>query len=245
MRAALLPIAASLLGCTFGLGETPRTVPPGKVSGALGASMAFNQNDSARGGVGLHNFAPQLGPLRIGVAKRVDVGIATLYGTGGRTDVKVALTRPTLPWALAVRAGGGYAADLGFIERNIVVAYGGAIASLSFGDVEPYGAVTFVNHWIYGSHTQPPPPGQTAAPRAGYGDGILQLVIGLRGYLSASTSVAIEYGRWQPAQDDPGDGYAFVANDIVSLLMCVGCWSRRNALAALGIDDKGNPLERH
>lgn len=239
MRAfATLLLATGMLGCNFALGETPRTIPPGTVSGAFGTSLAFNQNDQQRGGPGLHNLAPQLGPLRVGVARRVDVGFASLYGVGLRADVKVALTRPTLPWALAGRAGGGYASD--FSSRTAVLAFAGMLASYSLGAFEPYAAVTFANHWIYGSPTTTPPPGERNAPRAGYGDGILQLAVGLRAYVSDKASVSLEYGRWQPMQDDPGDGYGFVANDIVSLTACFGCWSRKLALAAVGVTEDGH-----
>ncbi|GEM_PF-4833008 len=157
-----------------------------------------------------------------------------------RADVKAALTRPTLPWALAERVGGGGAAHLA--GRYLAVAFAGPIASSSIGPVEPYAAVTFMNHWVYGSPVTISPLGSINAPRTGYGDGILQLVMGIRGYVSNGCSVAVEYGRWQPMQDDPGDGYSFVANNIVSLMVCIGCWSRKAALAAMGVSEDGHTI---
>lgn len=241
MRRAAALVFASTLGCSFGLGETPRTLPRGKLSGAVGTSAVFNENDSQRGGPGLHNLAPQLGPIRVGLAPHVDVGVATLYGLGARADVKVLLTRPTLSWALAARAGAGYAVEQDV--RKVGVAFAGLIASYAIGIFEPYGAVTFTNHWIYGNATLPPA-GSVNAPRAGYGDGILQVVLGARVYVSEMGSASLEYGRWQPMQNDPGDGYAFVANDVCSLTVCVGCWSRRLALAAVGVTEDGHTIQR-
>lgn len=242
MRKVATLAFASTLGCSFGLGETPRTLPRGHVSGAFGTSVVLNENDAQRGGPGLQNLAPQLGPIRVGLAPRVDVGVATLYGYGGRADVKVLLTRPTLPWALAVRAGAGYAAELE--GRKAGVAFAGVIASEAIGIFEPYAAVTFTNHWIFGSPVTIPPAGSINAPRAGYGDGLLQMVLGIRAYMSEMASLSLEVGRWQPMQDDPGDGYAFVANNIGSLTVCVGCWSRRLSLAAVGVTEDGHLLQR-
>ncbi len=239
---AILVLVVGTTRCSLGLGETPRTLPPGKLSGTVGMALVLNENDSARGSVGLQNFAPQLGPIRVGIAPRVDVGIASLYGLGARADAKVALTRPTLKWALAVRAGGGYAADLG--GRRAALAFAGVIASYSAGAFEPYAAVTFANHWIYGSPVNIPPPGGRNAPRAGYGDGLLQLVAGVRVYVANEGSVSLEYGRWQPMQDDPGDGYSFVANNIGSVIVCFGCWSRRASLAAVGVTEDGYVIKR-
>ncbi len=196
----------------------------------MGTSMVFNANDATRG-LGPHSVAPQIGPVRIGVGERVDVGITSFFGFGLRADVKVMLSRATLPFAIAVRAGAGAAWNTD--SRSIAAAYAGGIASYTFGVVEPFVAVTFMNHWIFGSPapTDPLPAGQTYAPRAGYGDGLLQLALGVRIFASARTSVAFEYARWEPVQNDPGDGYSFIENDILSFTVCVGCPSRSRALA--------------
>jgi len=237
MRASLAAACALVMGCSYGLGETPRTLPKGHVSGNTGMSMVFNRSDAERGGVGLHNLAPQLGPLRVGVAPHVDVGLATLFGLGFRADVKVSPTRPTLPFAFAVRAGGGAAGDTS--SRNLAMAFAGVLASYTFGVVEPYLGATFSNHWIYYGQAALPPgslaPGERYASRQGYGDGLVELTVGLRVSVSTWGSVSFEYSRWQPAQDDPGDFYRFVANDIASLGLCVGCWTRADALAAAGV----------
>lgn len=235
MRAYLVAACALVMGCSYGLGETPRTLPKGHLSGNTGMSMVFNRSDAERGGVGLHNLAPQLGPLRVGVAPHVDVGVATLFGLGLRADVKVSPTRPTLPFAFAVRAGGGGAYDT---SGSLAMAFAGVLASYTFGGVEPYLGATFANHWIYGRPTPDPGslgPGERFATRQGYGDGLVELTVGLRVSVSTWGSVSFEYSRWQPAQDDPGDFYRFVPNDIASLGLCVGCWTRADALAAAGV----------
>ncbi|HEX7600935.1 MAG TPA: hypothetical protein VF316_04990 [Polyangiaceae bacterium] len=236
MRASLVAGCVLVMGCSYGLGETPRTLPKGHVSGNTGISMVFNGSDAQRGGVGTHNLAPQLGPVRFGVAPHVDVGVATLFGLGLRADVKVSPTRPTLPFAFAVRAGGGAAVDTS--NRSLAMAFAGVLASYTFGGVEPYVGATFANHWIYGQPAPDPAslaPGERYATRQGYGDGIVELTVGLRVSVSTWGSVSFEYSRWQPAQDDPGDFYRFVANDIASLGLCVGCWTRADALAAAGV----------
>ena len=217
-------LAALLGGCAYGMHESARTMAPGRVSGGGAISFVTNTNTAARGGVGASNFGVDLGMARVGLARRVDVGVGFLYGLGGRADVKVSPLPEAWRFALALRLGGGGAA----IPDNVVMAYVGAIASYDFAfGLTPYLGCTFADHWIYGIDRDPPPPGQTLVRRAGYGDGLLQSALGVRVFTdrkaAVPVSVSLEYGLWVPLQDDPGDGFSFIVSHIASLGFCVGC----------------------
>jgi hypothetical protein len=99
------------------------------------------------------------------------------------------------------------------------MALAGGIASYRVtAGFEPYVGVTFADHWI----ERPPPdvqlaPGESLASRTYVGDGLVQLNAGFE--LSAHTGVGMfaEYGIWLPAQNDPGDGYAFVTTHVFAI----------------------------
>ena len=60
-------------------------------------------------------------------------------------------------------------------------------------------------------------PDETLAPRSGVGDGLLQLHTGFELRARTGVGVFLEYGLWLPAQDDPGDSYAFVTTHIFAI----------------------------
>lgn len=212
--------------------ESARTLAPGRISGAGAVSFVTNANTGARGGVGWSNFGIDLGMARVGVARRLDVGVGFLYGLGGRADVKLSPLPEAWRFAVALRLGGGGAA----VTENVAMVYFGGIASYDFAfGLTPYLGCTFANHWIYGMYQAAPPPGQTLAARAGYGDGLLENAFGIRIFVDRKAGVplstSLEYALWVPLQDDPGDGFSFAVSHVASIGFCAGCPSAESAAA--------------
>ncbi|CAN5411992.1 hypothetical protein BH09MYX1_BH09MYX1_67970 [soil metagenome] len=218
MRAIALGLALPLTACGFGMNESARTVAPNHVSGA--GALTFVVNDTAARKPGLGNLGIDLGMVRLGVARHLDVGIGEAFFAGGKVDVKWS---PFPEWwivALALRLGVGAA---GFPDP-LVFTYAGTIASIDVGDVvTPYLSGTYADHWIFGRYLDPPPAGQRNAPRAGYGDGVLQLAIGVRFFTGDLFSTSLEYGLWVPLQDDPGDGFSFFRTHVATIGVCFAC----------------------
>lgn len=211
------PIGALLTcGCSFGMFQTAHTQAPGSVSITPGAAQVFNRIDDQGGRSTATNLGAQLGG-RVGLGKRVDLGLASFLGYGAKVDVKVNLLDPRQRLALAPRLGAGYR-----WARNVGMLEGGAITSYRFANqFEPYVGVTYANHWI-----EPEPPSGPAlpnlAPRRGTGDGLLQLTLGLELRLSENVALLGEYGHWFPLNNDPGDFYAFIPTNIAGLALRLG-----------------------
>lgn len=218
-------LAMSSAGCGYGLHESARTLAPGRFGGGGAVTVVANAaGDDAKTHV--RNVGLDLGMMRVGVARHVDVGFGVAYLAGGRADVKLSMLHEDYPLALAVRVGvGGAAAPIA-----LAFAYVGVLASVDAASwLQPYVGCTFADHWIFGLDQRSPPLGQRLAARAGYGDGVLQNVVGFRFFLEEGTlpvSLSLEYGLWVPLQDDPGDGFSFVLNHLGSLGVCMGCPQR-------------------
>jgi hypothetical protein len=214
----LVPLlAASLTGaCSFGAFQTGHTQAPGTVSVTPGVAQAFNRIDEQGGRSALTNVGAQLGG-RLGITQRVDAGLGSFLGFGVKADLKVNLLERHEKLALAPRLGAGYRWG-----RSVGMLEGGAIASYRFRDnFEPYLGLTFANHWI-----EPEPPSGPLPPnvvrRRGFGDGLLQLNLGVELTLSDHVALLGEYSHWFPLNNDPGDFYAFVPTHIAGLALRVG-----------------------
>jgi len=214
-RSALVA-AALTSGCSFGAFQTAHTQAPATVSVTPGVAQVFNRIDDQNGRSRLTNLGAQLGG-RVGITERVDAGLGGFLLSGVKADVKVNLLDRHRSLALAPRVGAGYR-----WQRNVGMLEAGAIASYRlFGQFEPYLGVTFANHWIEADPPSGPLP-QNVARRRGTGDGLLQLNLGVELMLSEHVALLGEYGHWFPLNDDPGDFYAFVPNNIVGLALRIG-----------------------
>ncbi len=196
-------------GCGLALAQTAKTEPPGHVHLTAGVVRVTNKNDAERHGPNISNYAPELS-VRVGLAEHFDLGVSTWTGPGLRSDLKWSPLDRKRPFAIAARLGGG-------ASEKTKMAMGGLIASYDLADwFTPYGGVTFGNYWFYGREpSEPPPVGTRYADRKGYGDGLVQLAVGLQIKTAPGGTMHLEYQRWIPAQNDPGDFFKFVANDVV------------------------------
>lgn len=218
---AFLALGFALLtsGCSFGSFQTAHTQAPGTVSGTVGIAHVFNELDDEGGRSVLTNTGAQLGG-RVGISKRVDVGLGSFMAYGVKADVKVNLLAPSQKLALAPRLGAGFR-----LERDVRLLEAGAIASYRLADsFEPYVGLTFANHWI-----EPEQPAElggklpsNAVTRREMGDGLLQLNLGFEARLSEHVALLGEYGHWFPMNNDPGDFYAFVPTNIAGIALRFG-----------------------
>jgi hypothetical protein len=125
-------------------------------------------------------------------------------------------TKPLDPLAIAPRLGVGYATG---VRTSTSLLLAGGIASYRVTrGFEPYAGVTFANHWI----VQPPPDVELAqdeslASRSYAGDGLVQLNAGFELRTRGGVGTFFEYGVWLPAQNDPGDSYAFVTTHVFAI----------------------------
>lgn len=211
-----LLIAPYLGGCSFGLFQTAHTQPPGTVSATLGATRISNELDGLAGRDELTQLGAEVS-ARVGLTRRLELGLGSFFQSGARASAKLNVLDPTSPFALAPRAGVGYAHRYG-----VVMAEGGAIASYRFFDrLEPYVGLTFANHWIT---NYPPPPvvPPNLAPGSGSGDALLQGALGLEAALGDHVALLAEYGHWFVLTNDPGDFYAFVPTNVLGIALRVG-----------------------
>ncbi len=205
-------IGLATLGCSYGLFQTARTEPPGTIGGHIGQTLVMNEIDDEAGRSTTTNLGVEP-EVRIGATDHLDVGLGPLFGLGLRGDVKYNFFRPTDRLALAGRVGGGQSP-----WYAVYNALGGVIASYRvFRMVEPYAAATFSNFWIRG-YEQPEvelEPGERLAAGKGYGDGLLQLVVGIQLPAGTGRAFMVEVSRWIPLQNDPGDFYRFVPTTVI------------------------------
>jgi hypothetical protein len=215
-RGVALCFAPCVAGCSFGLFQTAHTQPPGQPLVTVGLTKVKNAIDEVGGRTELTSLGLQAG-ARVGVLRRLDLGVGSFFLSGGRADVKVNLVDPTGPFALSPRAGIGYQHRYG-----VLMAEAGGIASYRFfGMLEPYAGLTFANHWL----TNHPPPSvnlpRSLAPGTGTGDGLLQAAVGLAFDTKRHVGFMAEYGHWFVMQDDPADFYAFVPTNVLGVALRV------------------------
>jgi len=206
-------------GCmtSHGLLQTAHTTPPKSIQTRSGASLVRNSIDEQAGRGYSTNTTAEAG-ARLGVTEFLDVGVAPLLGGGAAADAKANVIDNRLSFALAPRLSFGYAWSA---SARAYVAEAGAITSYRFVErIEPYAALSFANHWVMTDRTSAePPPGEVFAERRGYGDGLLKATSGLSLRLGAGFSLLGEYAHWFVAQNDPGDGYAFLASNVFAVAL--------------------------
>jgi hypothetical protein len=210
-------LATLTAGCSFGSFQTAHTQAPATLSVTPGVTLVSNGIDDQAGRNVTTNVSGQIAG-RVGVSRRVDVGIGSFMRSGMKADVKVNVLDPKGRLALAPRVGAGY--RLG--DRSMALLEAGAITSYRVGGwFEPYAGLTYANHWI-SPRPLDAPAGDDVVRRRGSGDGLLQLSLGVELALSQDFAILGEYGHWFPLNDDPGDFYRFVATDIVGLALRIG-----------------------
>ena len=202
--------------------QTGKTTTPGKVSLDFGGAVMNNpKHDHPREeGVGV---VGDVG-MRVGAIPNLDFGFGTYMGAGLRGETKVNFLSPRSPAGLALRIGGGFGAPFSRDHEQIFMGMAGVVASYEVADIlSVYGGGTFFNHWIY--RDRPTwaelQPGEWYAPRSGYGDGILQLGLGLKLRTGSNSALFAEYDRWIPAQDDVGDFFQFDPANLVAFALQV------------------------
>lgn len=216
-------------GCmtSHALLQTAHTQPAGQWRIKAGVAGVFNAIDGSGGRSLATNVTPEPN-LRVGLSDSMDVGLAPWLGNGAGLDAKVNLLDPRSRAALAPRLMAGYA--LGSSATNAEGTYGveaGLIASYRLHDrFEPYAALSFANHWFMSKNidsSKQLSPNQYFAPRRGYGDGLVKAAVGVDIRFASEWHYLVEYAHWFPAQNDVGDGYTLLSNDILalSLAYCV------------------------
>lgn len=217
-----LLIACALLaltsGCltSHGLLQTAHTEPPRELRFNAGAAGVINENASAAGRDFTTNTTPEPS-MRLGLTEQMDAGLSPWLVTGAILDAKVNLLNNLDRAALAPRMAAGYA----FGDRSAFGLELGVIASYLLDDgIEPYAGLHFANHWFAANnHAEPSTlrANQQLAPLRGYGDGLVKAAFGIDVRLTYGLHLLLEYAHWIPANNDPGDGYRFVTNDILAL----------------------------
>lgn len=209
---AWVPVATA--ACGYGTFQTAKTVAPGHTTLAAGASYVSNRNDSVEGHGGLDALAAELGPLRLGLTDHLDVGASMYLGLGARVDAKYNLLPRRARLAIAPRLGVGAARQSSW---SFLMAMSGLLASYDVAPwVTPYAGLTYADHWISPeTAAKTTLPNTRMAARRGYGDGLLMPVAGVRLGSEDSASFHVEYTRYVPMQNDPGDQYAFIPSNVV------------------------------
>lgn len=217
MRAAVFVLALSLGGCGYGLMQTAHTERSATVGGVVGGTYVVNKLSGLAGRTTQTNLGGVLAP-RVGIGDHVDVGLQPWMWVGARADVKVDLLAPDNPLAIAPRAGGGYATG---DKGDQFMAMAGAIASYRIGTrFEPYLGATYADHWISLTKDEYAfsfSSGGTPVARNHTGDGLVELTVGSEIRLARVSGLLFEYNLWLPANNDPGDGYAFVTTHVFAL----------------------------
>jgi hypothetical protein len=216
-RAALLIatlVGALPAGCGLGLLQTARTTPPGTVQVTAGAGYLTNEMGDVQQ-VDLSSFPPSLG-ARVGLSPQTDLGLRQLLLAGGLIDLKHNVLDTGQPLALSLQGGIGAAYDLssGWLLALPLT----LLASYDFAWLTPYVGLGYLSFWIFGRQPAADIALEQNVGRAGHGDGVLQLTVGLALPLTSSgqTALLAEYTLLQPVLDDPGDSYVFVTNHLMS-----------------------------
>jgi hypothetical protein len=222
VRARLLIAGALALGTSacmssHALFQTAHTTPPLGVRVKAGGVLVQNEIDDEAGRSAATNASVEPG-VRVGVTDSMDLGLQPWMGAGAALDAKLNVLHNDRPLAVAPRVSLGAASES---ERSALAIEAGVIASYrATGWLEPYAAVSFANHWFDVERSSDDlGPREQYASRRGHGDGLVKAVLGIELSISASIHASLEYGHWAPAQNDIGDGYALLSNDIVALAL--------------------------
>jgi hypothetical protein len=214
---AVLPLALVLMGAGYGQFQSGHTTAVKKVRVTLGGGFEGNPENIHAQGITPYNF-PLHADLRVGVHERVDVGATLLLYAGLIADVKVNVLPPGGDFALAVRAGLGAAADMGERGAWLLHLPVTVIASYRFLDcLSPYVGFGYGFYWIFGRPVTDPDPSADYAARAGHGDGVLRLTVGLEWVIGKRVGLSLEYSFLPAVVDDPGDNYSFGDNHMVGV----------------------------
>jgi hypothetical protein len=212
----VLAAAVSLTGCGYGQFQTARTTPPGQVYVTAAQLYVTNKNSDQR--VWLYEV-PQEVDVRVGLSEQVDIGAKLFFLSGLLVDTKVNLVADQSAFAFALHGGLGAARiytgsesdSAGVIHLPI-----GAIASYRlFGQLSPYVGFDYGFYWIFGRQLEYRDPKKVYAKRAGYGDGLGRVSVGIEWEVSKPLAFVFEYDLLLPLIDDPGDNFAFITNHIV------------------------------
>lgn len=196
--------------------QTAHTGRAGQVSVRAGIASVFNRVDGRAGHDRMTSTTAEPG-VRVSLADQLDAGLAPWFGLGGAVDAKLNLVDNRARAAFGPRISAGWAyAD----PSSVIGLEAGVIGSYRLWSfAEPYAGLSFANHWFLARQTTTPVElgsRQQLAARRGYGDGLVKTAIGVELRVSPRLRALLEYDHWFPAQNDPGDGYAFLANDVVS-----------------------------
>ena len=219
-RRLLLAGLLLLSGCGLGTLQTAKTTPRGTLDTTVGGGFLHNESSAQRESLTVDNF-PQYISLRYGVTDQLDVGARLFYFTGLVADVKVNLVDHRSPLAVSVQAGlGGVASFSNFpadpeyagwflhLPLTVLVSY------QLWGRLTPYAALGYSFNWIF-DRDDKRQTGERYAERAGYGDGVLTVAVGLELAVTRSFAIMLEYDLYKPVVDDPGDFFSFVDNHLV------------------------------
>ena len=221
-RCALLVVGLLMMasGCGLGTLQTAKTTPRGTFDWTVGGGYKHDANMEQREGLTLDNF-PQYISLRYGVTHQLDVGARLFYLTGLVADVKFNLVDHRSPLAVSVQAGlGGVASFSNFpvepeyqgwmlhLPLSVLVSY------RLLGRLTPYAALGYSFNWIF-DRDKDRQAGERYAERAGHGDGVLTVALGLELAVTPSFAIMVEYDLYKPVVDDPGDFFSFVDNHLV------------------------------
>ncbi len=221
-------LASMTLGCGHAVLQTAHTEPKGTAAVTLAAAAAFNALDE-EAQRNLTTNAVGETTLRVGITDNVDVGIGGYFFPGFQADVKVNVFNRHRRHALAPRLGGGCSNNVGDLTY---LSYGGVIGSYRVAEFfEPYLALTLSDQWVRLSDPAPADlaPNEELAPRHGTGNGMLRATLGAQLNTSQRFGFLLEYGRWEPLWNDPGDGYKFLRNNIVAIGFRISGKERRGA----------------
>lgn len=215
-RSLSVCLVVACAGCGYGQFQTAKTTPVGKVRVSMSQSFQYNETFDERP-VHVYNFPPQI-DVRVGVHERVDVGATVLMLGGLMADAKVNVMAPDHAFGLAFKVGLGAAADIGQPGAWLLHLPVSVIASVRIGDrVSPYLGFGYGFWWIFGRTLLETDPSATYAKRAGYGDGVLRLTVGLEIAAVGRLAFLVEYSFLPAVVDDPGDSFAFVDNHLVGI----------------------------
>jgi hypothetical protein len=213
---------ASLGGCltSHGLMQTAHTQPPGQVRLKAGFAGVLNELSGTDGRDVTTNTTLEPG-VRVGLSDSIDAGVSPWLAAGAILDAKLNVIDNRARAALAPRLAAGYALNPeGSIADGALGLEVGVIGSYKLDAAfEPYAAISFANHWFLSDNVDPDKrlaPTQMFAPRAGYGDGLIKAALGFDIRIDGGWHALVEYGHWFPAQNDPGDGYRLLSNDVVA-----------------------------
>lgn len=209
-------LCSLLTGCGYAVFQTAHTEPPGKSSVAIGAAATFNDYDQEADRNALTNAVGDAA-VRVGLTDQIDLGIGPYLASGAQVDVKANVFDRRMRLALAPRAGVGASFPL-YNDDRTALAFVGAIGSYRLGEwLEPYLSLAVSDQWV---RRAPPDvdlaPNESLAARQHTGNGLVRAHLGVQLSTSQRFGFLLEYGRWTPLWNDPGDNYQLAANHVVA-----------------------------